>query len=659
MSVSALLITDFTGGELTPKLSGRSDLLLYAKGCLTLENWMPFSQGGIITRPGSKYLATTKNNVQGRLYGWKLPNGVSYMLEFTALVLRFWKADGTLFGAPLELTTPYTTAAHCRELRFAVDGNTLFISHTSYAIRQVTWTGSTFTIATSVIVGNTGAVPFSATGDYPGAIAGYGQRLWFGRSTNQSQTVWASRAGIYVDARAVSWAASTAYEIGDIVSNGATPLKLYTCITAGTSAGSGGPTTTAADITDGTAHWSYWCATGGIDMTYYERLRYDVEQLTDVADWADPDIPELETVTVYRNVVTADAAMELTLASDTSMVVQELVAGTVLLISTAGVEYVVPPDMTALTPEKLQPSTHFGGAAVPACLVGSAMLFWQNLATRLREYPTAGATEESVEDLSYHAEHLFSPTAGTVVESAFAGVPWPIVYAVRSDGVLCALAYDKKLGMRAWHRLESGGGGLYKSVGVADGTSRSAVWAIVLRGTYYCVELFDGIEDLTAIPLDAWVDVATAGATVTGLDRFNGTTATIWNATEEAVYTAAVAAGSMTTPAACVGDHLVVGAGFTCTMQSMRLVTDGPYGTGQMRIRKVAKILARVLDCYPFKFGRVTTSTELETVPITGPYTGDVECPFRGDWNVDTWVMAIQDQPYRSQILALIPEVDT
>jgi hypothetical protein len=51
-----------------------------------------------------------------------------------------------------------------------------------------------------------------------------------------------------------AWANTTAYVLGDRRSNGG---NSYVCITAGTSAGSGGPTTTAADITDGTVHWRY------------------------------------------------------------------------------------------------------------------------------------------------------------------------------------------------------------------------------------------------------------------------------------------------------------------------------------------------------------------------------------------------------------------
>lgn len=53
---------------------------------------------------------------------------------------------------------------------------------------------------------------------------------------------------------ATAWAALTAYSLGNRRTNAG---RMYQCITAGTSAASGGPTTTAADITDGTVHWKY------------------------------------------------------------------------------------------------------------------------------------------------------------------------------------------------------------------------------------------------------------------------------------------------------------------------------------------------------------------------------------------------------------------
>lgn len=51
-----------------------------------------------------------------------------------------------------------------------------------------------------------------------------------------------------------AWAANTAYVVGQIVKNGGYP---YRCVTAGTSAGSGGPSGTGSSIADNTAAWTY------------------------------------------------------------------------------------------------------------------------------------------------------------------------------------------------------------------------------------------------------------------------------------------------------------------------------------------------------------------------------------------------------------------
>jgi hypothetical protein len=53
------------------------------------------------------------------------------------------------------------------------------------------------------------------------------------------------------------WAASTVFRAGDLVTNGTSPIKLYLCTVGGTSAGSGGPTTTGSAITDNTVTWRY------------------------------------------------------------------------------------------------------------------------------------------------------------------------------------------------------------------------------------------------------------------------------------------------------------------------------------------------------------------------------------------------------------------
>lgn len=53
---------------------------------------------------------------------------------------------------------------------------------------------------------------------------------------------------------AVSWVGSTAYAVGDVVTNSG---NVYICSTAGTSAASGGPSGTGVGETDGTAAWDF------------------------------------------------------------------------------------------------------------------------------------------------------------------------------------------------------------------------------------------------------------------------------------------------------------------------------------------------------------------------------------------------------------------
>lgn len=56
------------------------------------------------------------------------------------------------------------------------------------------------------------------------------------------------------------WVASTPYTSGTKIQNfdsGAGVSKAWLCITSGTSAGSGGPTGSGSNVTDGTAHWQF------------------------------------------------------------------------------------------------------------------------------------------------------------------------------------------------------------------------------------------------------------------------------------------------------------------------------------------------------------------------------------------------------------------
>lgn len=72
--------------------------------------------------------------------------------------------------------------------------------------------------------------------------------------------------GVKIHDAVSSWEASTYYRVDVFIKNSAG--LIYKCITLGTSAASGGPTTTAADITDGTVHWKYMYAYDTTEKVY-------------------------------------------------------------------------------------------------------------------------------------------------------------------------------------------------------------------------------------------------------------------------------------------------------------------------------------------------------------------------------------------------------
>ena len=657
MSLQNVQITNFTAGELGPKLSARFDSDIYAKGCLTLENWIPFSQGGITTRPGSKYLGITKSGAGAVIVPFVVSNDEAYIVEFTVSKIRFWHDDAVfqVTGSDLELSTTYTLA-HCKQLKFAQDGNKLYVVHASYAPSVITWTGSTFTYATIGIVGNAGALPFQSSGNYPSSVACFAQRLWFAGSTNEPQTIWASKSFIYSDGD--DWAASTDYAVGQIVSHDTG--KLYRCVTSGTS-GATGPSGTGTAITDGTAVWDYWCAEGQIDFTYFDTVEYDTTVLKPADEWADPDVAETETVITFKDIISDDSAMKLTPSQDLGSIT-DLVAGRSLLIGRVMGEQVIESDVTALDP-KVTTWTRFGVEAVQGLLVHDTIVFLQGYATQLREYKYSSESEAyQSADLTFHADHILADGTA-VVDMDYALVPEPTIFCVRSDGQMAALLHNPTVGTSAWHRYVAALSATYESVAVVTGTTADAIYVTVNHGTgYVCLEKFDKVFDSTAIPLDSWVNVASiAGATQSGLERFNGKTVTIYNVTDSTIHTATVTAGSLTYPTGDgVGDHVVIGGCFTCTMKTERVTTQGPYGTAQMQSRRIGRVYVRVLSSYAFKLGYVNTSSLLETVvlPSTAPYTGDIACQFNGDWGTDAWVMAIQDQPYHTTILGMVPEVE-
>ena len=87
MARVAAQLTNFTGGELSPRLDGRNDLTKYSSGCKTLENFIVYPHGAAARRSGTTFVAEVASSAnKTRLIPFELSTTQTYMLEFSNLV---------------------------------------------------------------------------------------------------------------------------------------------------------------------------------------------------------------------------------------------------------------------------------------------------------------------------------------------------------------------------------------------------------------------------------------------------------------------------------------------------------------------------------------------------------------------------------------------
>lgn len=167
--------TALNGGEISPRLHARPDLQRYQNGLARCANFIPTVQGGVIRRPGTRFVAEVKDSAGSqRLIPFVFSRTQSYVLEFGDEYVRFYmlggqlydsapnytlldEADATLLdeageailapeidptAAPFELVSPYSES-EISSLQFAQTADVMFITHPNHPVRTLTRTGHT------------------------------------------------------------------------------------------------------------------------------------------------------------------------------------------------------------------------------------------------------------------------------------------------------------------------------------------------------------------------------------------------------------------------------------------------------------------------------------------------------------------------------------
>jgi len=191
--------SNFTAGELSPRLEGQIDFKKYFNGCSELTNMIVYPHGGATRRGGMYFVSEVKtSSKEVRLIPFEFNVTQSYVLEFGDTYIRFYKDNGQIqsVGSAYEISTPYLEA-ELTELNFAQSADIMYVCHSNHALRKLSRTGHTSWTLTTPTFTWASSTPWTSGNGYPRAVSFYEQRLFFAGTSTYPQTIWGSQTADY------------------------------------------------------------------------------------------------------------------------------------------------------------------------------------------------------------------------------------------------------------------------------------------------------------------------------------------------------------------------------------------------------------------------------------------------------------------------------
>lgn len=700
MTTAAPALTNFCGGEFSPRLAGRVDFAKYPTALKTLENFILTVQGPVIKRGGTRYVAATKDSSkQSWLSNFEYNVTNAYILEFGDLYIRFFTQHAQLVsGPPVEVVSPYAQAnlfnadGTCK-LRTAQSGDFLYITHGTYeprTLQRITATSfnlveyrptggpfkdlndtatTVYASATTGIVTLTASAPIFQAGHVnalflleakdtnsvkawepgkaiaaPGDLRRVGARVYsaLNAATTGSETP-VHTVGAYFDGdTGVQWQFADA-------GFGVVRITAFTDTTHVTATVLTQIPSNATLVANATARWAHgaWSSVEGwpTDVAFFrERLVMARGQKVWLSvSQAFDDFSARNT----NGEITADMAISITLSSGTINDVQWLLADKYLLAGTAAAEFSIG-ELTngqPLGPGNIRGplQSKFGTRAIVPVQAGASIMFVQRAGRKVREilYDYSADGYQSF-DRTALAEHI---TRGGVVDMDYAQEPYSIVWCTCANGRLIGFTWNAEQNVWGWQGHAIGGSGIVESVAAIpspDG-SRNELWLIVRRtingATKRYVEFMEAEwTDESEQDQAFYVD---CGLTYTGVP-----TTTISGLGHLEGQTVRLLVDGSTHPDRTVsagaitlqraGSVVTVGLKFAAKLQTMRVEAGAQNGTAQGKTKRTSRVAYRVDNTSSGKFGPDFDHLDDFTFRVPNDPMDEPVPPFTGD-KVQNW----------------------
>ena len=672
MARVSVQLTNFTAGELSPRLDGRNDLSKYPSGCKTLENFIVYPHGSAARRSGTQFISEVKTSAnKTRLVPFEFSTTQTYILEFGNQYIRIYKDKGQVQsgGSAVEIATPYLTA-ELFDIKFAQSADVMYIVHPNHAARKLS--------RTSHINWTLTEIDFTK-----------------GPMQDPNTTTTTLNPGQTAVGTGVSLVASATTGINSGSGFASTDVGRFVFLHGGYAKITGFTNTTNVTIeilttlsaSTATENWrlgAFSNTTGHPStVTFFEqRLVFagTTEQPQTVFFSKSGDYENMD-ANIGGTIADSDAIIY-TIASNQVNAIRFMTATRTLIIGTAGGEFSVSGGGSdvAITPTNIliKKQSNHGAANLDALAVGNVTLFMQRARRKMRELAYNFDVDGYIApDMTILAEHI---TEGGITQMAYQQEPNQIIWLVRGDGELVGFTYQREQQVTAWHRHIFGGAfgsgkAVCESVAVipTDDTEYE-VYVIIKRtingATKRYIEVlntfdFTNTDNTTFNFLDSQLDYnGSATTTISGLSHLEGQTVSIL--ADGATHAdKVVSSGSISLDRSST--KVKVGLSYTSLLQTMRIDAGARDGTSQSKTKRIYEITIRLFESVGVEVG--PDLNNLERIPFRSsanamnqgitPFTGDKEVEFRGNYETDGFVFVRQTQPLPLTILSLYPRLVT
>lgn len=645
-----LIKTNFTAGEISPRLTGRVDIARYANGAKTVENAVCVIHGGVMRRPGSHFAAKAKfGDQKARLIPYVFNRSQAYVLEFGNNYVRFYQ-NGAQIGSgstPYEIASPYTSAM-LSSLNYVQGADTMFLVHQDVPPYRLQRRGQTdWVLEPAPFI----VEPFDEIRDTPQKWCKPSAKEVVG--TGMTLTLSDSEAG-----GALTGGGWVAADVGSYVRINGGMVKIYslasysvancvirTVLTA-TQAASPGSWTREDTV------WSPAFGYPGAATLYQQRLVLAGSPKYPQTIW----MSETGIYLSFELGTDDDDAISFTVSSDQiNPIVHLAQMNTLIALTSTGEFTITGGGEFAITPTNISvknPSP-YGCNSIRPVRVGTEIMFVQRANRKLFAvaYDPDSFVAYSANDLSVLSEQI---TLSGAVDMAYQQEPDAFIWMVRADGQLATATIDRAQDVIAWSRQVTAGA--YESVATIPASTNDAVYVLVKRQingqTVRYIEVLD-----SSLNTDAAATATNAAGATTwgGLNHLEGSTVDI--VADSSVMPQQVVSGGAVTLSRAA-KKVEIGLHYDTTIQTLTPEVPTSEGTSQNAKKRTSEVTLRFLDT-------IGAECNGQVIPFRtfGPTILNQPAPlFTGDhyWGKLGWekgedtLLIQQRQPLPFHLLAII-----